>query len=96
MHKCLVYRQHNAYMLDHFCSYISLPLFLLGLVVGLLGVYLNDNEAKPVFVYPSPENYSRLQFQDVSGQCFEIQPTPMPKCPLNPFSVRTVPLQKGE
>ena len=82
-------------MLESCNRYISWPLFLFGFVLGLAGVYLRDGENKNVYVYPIPENYQQLQFKDVSGQCFEIQPTPMPKCPLNPFDVRTVPLQKG-
>jgi hypothetical protein len=73
-------------------NYISLPLFLASFIIGLIFIYVLGPETKTVYIYPSPENYIKTQYKDNSGQCFEFIPTEN-KCPLNPLSIKTVPIQ---
>lgn len=74
-------------------NYISLPLFLISFAIGLFFVYVIGPEIKTVYVYPSPQNYMKTQYKDSTDQCFQFKPVET-TCPINPFSVRTVPIQK--
>jgi hypothetical protein len=74
-------------------KYISLPIFLISFAVGLFFVYILGPEAKTIYIYPSPENYKKTQYKDNADQCFQFKPVET-RCPLNPFSVKTVPVQQ--
>jgi hypothetical protein len=73
-------------------NYISLPIFLTSFAIGLFCIYVLGPEKKNVYVYPSPSNYKNIQYKDKSNQCFEMKPVET-SCPINPFSVKTVPIQ---
>ena len=74
-------------------KYISLPIFLGSFAVGLFFVYILGPEAKTIYIYPSPENYTKTQYKDNADQCFQFKPVET-KCPINPFSIKTVPVQQ--
>jgi hypothetical protein len=74
-------------------KYISLPVFLISFSLGLFFVYVIGPESKTIYIYPSPQNYMKTQYKDNANQCFQFKLTET-KCPLNPFSVKTVPIQK--
>ena len=74
-------------------NYISLPIFLISFAIGLFFVYVIGPEFKTIYVYPNPQNYMKNQYKDASGQCFQFKPLET-SCPFNPFSVRTIPIQK--
>jgi hypothetical protein len=74
------------------CNYISLPVFLVSFAVGLFFVYVIGPEKKTIYVYPTLENYTKTQYKDSAGQCFEFKPTET-SCPFNPFSIKNVPIQ---
>lgn len=74
-------------------DYISLPLFLTSFAIGLFFVYVLGPETKPIYIYPSPENYMKTQYKDNSSQCYQFKPNET-QCPLNPLSIKTVPIQK--
>lgn len=73
-------------------KYISFKIFLASFIIGLIFVYLWGPETKKIYVYPSPSNYEKIQYKDKTEQCFEFKPIET-KCPINPFSVKTVPVQ---
>ena len=73
-----------------FGNYISLPVFLVSFAIGLFCIYVIGPETKSVYIYPSPENYMKTQYKDVSNQCFQFTPIET-TCPINPLSV---PIQK--
>lgn len=75
-------------------DYISIPVFLISFAIGLFFVYFLGPETKTIYVYPSPQNYSNIQYKDGADQCFQLKPVET-KCPLNPFLVKTVPIQSG-
>ena len=81
---------YNLYMLS---NYISLPIFLISFAIGLFCVYIIGPESKPIYIYPSPANYMKTQYKDTVKQCFEFKPIEI-KCPINPYSIKTVPIQK--
>jgi len=74
-------------------NYISLPIFLISFAVGLFFIYVLGPDVKTIYVYPSPENYMKTQYKDKTNQCFEFTPVET-SCPLNPLSIKTVPIQK--
>jgi|LakMenE01Jun11ns_1017448.scaffolds.fasta_scaffold9902307_5 hypothetical protein len=73
-------------------NYISLPVFIISFSVGLFFVYILGPDVKTIYIYPSPENYMKTQYKDKTSQCFEFKPVPI-DCPLNPLSIKTVPVQ---
>lgn len=58
-------------------KYIHLPFFLISLSIGLLLVYLYPNYKK-VYVFPTPENFLKLQFMDKGNTCFEYEKLTVP------------------
>jgi len=73
-------------------KYISLPVFFISFVLGLLSVYMIGPEMKTVYIYPSPTNSKDIQYKDSAEQCFNITPK-ITRCPINPFSVKKIPIQ---
>ena len=74
-------------------EYISLPVFIISLAIGLFFVYILGPESRTIYIYPSPENYMKTLYKDNAEQCFKFQPIET-KCPINPLSIKTVPIQK--
>ena len=74
-------------------KYISLRIFLISFAIGLFFVYIIGPEFKTIYDYPTPQNYMKNQYKDASGECFQFKPVET-SCPINPFSIRTIPIQK--
>jgi hypothetical protein len=73
-------------------KYISLPVFLSSFAIGLFFIYVLGPETKTIYIYPSPHNYMKTQYKDKADQCFQFKPVET-QCPINPFSVKSVPIQ---
>ena len=73
-------------------DYISLPVFLASFALGLFFVYVLGAEEKIIYVYPTPYNSNTVQYKDGMDECFEYKPI-VTKCPLNPFYIKTIPIQ---
>lgn len=74
-------------------KYISLPVFIISFALGLFFVYILGPEIHNIYIYPTPQTYSKYQYKDTAGQCFEFKPTE-DVCPINPLAIKTVPVQK--
>jgi hypothetical protein len=61
-------------------KYVNIPVFLVSLAVGLIGVYLSDPFKRKVYLYPSPDNVDILQYKDKTGACFVYEQRQV-KCP---------------
>ena len=57
-------------------NYISLPVFMISLAVGLFFVYILGPETKTIYIYPSPENVDKILFKDKADQCFSLKLLP--------------------
>lgn len=73
-------------------KYVNIPIFIISFAIGLFFVYVLGPETKIIYMYPSPSNYTKIQYKDNSDQCFNFTPTET-KCPMNPFKINTVPVQ---
>jgi hypothetical protein len=74
-------------------KYISLPIFLISFALGLFFVYVLGPDTKTIYMYPNLQNYMNIQYKDSVDQCFEFTPNET-TCPINPFSIKTVPIQQ--
>lgn len=72
-------------------DYISLPIFIISLAVGLFFVYAMGPEMKIVYVYPSPENVNEVLFKDKADNCFYFKPDEV-KCP-DASKITAMPIQ---
>ena len=73
--------------------FISFPVFIISLSLGLLFVYLSNPQMTSIFVYPTPENISELQFKDKANNCFEFDSIEV-TCPDDKSKITTIPFQK--
>lgn len=73
-------------------DYISLPIFIISLAVGLFFVYIMGPEMKTVYIYPSPENADKVLFKDKADNCFYFKPVEV-KCPADKSKITNIPIQ---
>jgi hypothetical protein len=73
-------------------NYISVKIFLISFAIGIFFVYINGEELKHVYIYPTPENIDKIIYKDKANNCFMYQPTEV-ECPNNINLVSTIPTQ---
>ena len=56
-----------------FLDYISIPILIISFIVGVLYNYVLSDVKKQIFVYPTPETAGLYAFQDLAGNCFDLQ-----------------------
>jgi hypothetical protein len=54
-------------------KYINFPVFFFALVFGLFAVYMTMPDTRKIYVYPTPENVSILQYKDKTDTCFSFK-----------------------
>lgn len=72
-----------------FLKYISIPVFIISLAIGIFFVYIYGSDIKPIYIYPTPENKDMIQYKDYAENCFTYEPIEV-KCGNN-FNV--IPIQ---
>lgn len=73
-------------------NYISLPVFIISLAIGLFFVYVLGPETKTVYIYPSPENVDKILFKDQADQCFSLKQEEV-ECPTDDSFLAKIPVQ---
>ena len=73
-------------------KYISLPVFLVSLAFGILCVYLWGVDRKIVYVFPTPENVSNVQYRDNNDTCYSYTYDKV-KCPADGSLLSEIPIQ---
>lgn len=72
--------------------YLSLPVFLVSLAIGLFFVYAYGTDMKVIYVYPTPENVNEFLFKDDANNCFTYEPQVV-ECPKDVSKIKSIPIQ---
>lgn len=75
-----------------FFNYISIPVFLISLAIGLFFVYILGPEENKVFLYPNPQNILDTIYKDKANQCFKFASNEV-TCPTDASLIQDVPMQ---
>ena len=73
-------------------NYISFPVFMIGMALGFLFVYILGPEMKEINIYPSPENVDKILFKDKADNCFYYEQEEI-ECPSDPSKISEIPVQ---
>ena len=73
-------------------NYISIPVFIISLAIGLFFVYILGPETKIIYIYPSPENVNNILFKDKADNCFELKQEEI-DCPSDISLLAKIPIQ---
>ena len=74
-------------------DFISLPVFIISLAIGLFFVYITGPDLKPIYVYPTPDNAGKIQYKDKADNCFVFNAEEI-KCPVDESFIKNIPIQK--
>jgi len=74
-------------------DFIDARFFVLSLIIGLFAVYISMPDLRTIYVYPTPENVSLLQYKDKTGTCFSFSQEEV-TCPTYPNDISKVPVQQ--
>lgn len=58
--------------------FINIPAFIISFSIGIFCVYMFSNKSKPIYVYPTPDNLGKFDYQDKAGMCFEYDMEEIP------------------
>jgi hypothetical protein len=78
-------------MLGLLSKIVNIYVFIISLAIGTLFVYLSTPTPKVIYVYPTPDNISKVEYVDKAKNCFQFQSSEVP-CTSNS---KDIPLQSG-
>ena len=61
----------NIYM--NISQFVSIPIFIISLALGLFAVYILLPDNRLIYVYPNPENIDSIQYRDKTNACFSVK-----------------------
>jgi hypothetical protein len=73
-------------------KFVSIPIFLASLAIGLFFVYVYVPDSRSVYVYPTPSNINNMQYKDMTGSCYHYEQEEV-GCPPSPADISVVPPQ---
>ena len=73
-------------------KFISIPVFIVSLAVGLFFVYITNPDPEIIYIYPTPENVDKLQYKDRANNCYDFQQSEV-SCPSDQSKIKIVPIQ---
>ena len=75
-----------------FDKYVSLPVFLVALSIGIVFMYLTPAEMTKVVVYPTPDNKDEFLYGDKVGNCYKFEQVET-QCPADRSLIKQIPFQ---
>jgi hypothetical protein len=78
-------------MLGLLSKIVNIYVFIISLAIGTLFVYLSTPTPTVIYVYPTPDNISKVEYVDKAKNCFQFQSSEVP-CTSNS---KDIPLQSG-
>jgi len=73
-----------------FKHFMIMP-FVIGVVLGVAGIYFLKPEATIVYKYPTPDNVGKLSYKDKNGVCYQYSGKEV-NCDTNDAKLKTYPL----
>ena len=73
-------------------KFISVPVFILSLAIGIFVVYISQPPTQVIYVSPNPENEDRVLFKDKADNCFRFTSKEV-KCPNDDKQIRSYNIQ---
>lgn len=73
-------------------KFISIPVFIVSLAIGLFFVYIYTPSPKVIYIYPTPDNIDEIQYKDKSGSCHKYEANPV-NCPADKSDIAETPIQ---
>ena len=73
-------------------KFLSVPVFILSLAVGLFLVYISMPPSQIIYVYPNPDNEDKIMFKDKADNCFRFTSSEV-KCPSDDKKIRSYNIQ---
>ena len=73
-------------------KFISFPIFLVSLAIGLFIVYISLPKMKIIYVYPTPDNEHKITYQDKADNCFHFKSIEI-DCPNDETKIRSYNIQ---
>jgi hypothetical protein len=66
--------------------------FIIGFVLGFIGIYIMRPDSKIIYRYPTPENVKNTTYRDVNGICYSYN-TEKVDCDKNAGTLAEYPLE---
>jgi len=73
--------------------FISLPVFLISVAIGIFFVYLSQPSPTMIYVYPTPDNVDKVEYKDKADNCFKFESQEV-RCPSDRTKIKSIPVQK--
>jgi len=73
-------------------QYISIKVFIISFIIGLIFVYFFGEEERKVYVYPTPQNIGKIQYKDAVNNCFTFSSKQV-NCPSDDNMIYKIPAQ---
>ena len=73
-------------------EYISLPVFIISLAIGLFFVYILGPDVKVIHLFPTPENSEGIQYKDNTDNCYVYKSEEV-ECPKDSSKIASVPIE---
>ena len=72
-------------------KHIQIVPLIIGIIVGIVGIYFVAPDKNIIYKYPVPENVDKITYKDKNGICYKYQ-TKKVDCDKNESKLKAFPL----
>jgi hypothetical protein len=73
-------------------KYISVPVFILSFIVGMVYIYMSSVPTRSILIYPTVDNSHKFQYVDKAENCFVFD-AKEENCAFNTGTLKKIPIQ---